>query len=94
MYKRQAVDGSYGQSTADQVKRFQQIFNLPQTGQVDYATWYRISAIYVGVTKIAELRGNEEGNSEIVESREYEYFNPPSPYSDAVDIPKIGYLKE
>lgn len=91
---RVAVDGSYGQSTADQVKRFQQIFNLPQTGQVDYATWYRISAIYVGVTKIAELRGNEEGNSEIVESREYEYFNPPSPYSDAVDIPKIGYLKE
>ncbi len=31
-------------------------FNLPKTGVVDYATWYRISDIYVGVTRIAELR--------------------------------------
>ena len=38
--------------------KFQEIFNLPPTGQVDYATWYKISAIYVGVTKIAELRSD------------------------------------
>lgn len=48
------VDGVYGQGTADAVKTFQQIFNMPQTGVVDFATWYRISNIYVAVTRIAE----------------------------------------
>ena len=51
-----AVDGTYGESTAEAVRVFQGIFNLPKTGVVDYATWYRISDIYVGVTRIAELR--------------------------------------
>ena len=27
---------------------------------VDYATWYKISDVYVGVTRIAELRGGIE----------------------------------
>lgn len=49
-----AVDGQYGPQTADAVRIFQQIFNLPQTGVVDFATWYKISHIYVGVTRIAE----------------------------------------
>ena len=51
-----AVDGTYGEATAEAVRVFQGIFNLPKTGVVDYATWYRISDIYVGVTRIAELR--------------------------------------
>ena len=51
-----AIDGVYGDSTAKSVKTFQQVFNLPQTGIVDYATWYKISDVYVGVTRIAELR--------------------------------------
>ena len=34
---------------------FQRIFNLPVTGEVDFATWYKISQIYVGVSRIAEL---------------------------------------
>jgi hypothetical protein len=50
-----SVDGSYGQATAAAVKHFQTIFNLPATGVVDYPTWYKISQIYVGVSKIAEL---------------------------------------
>ncbi|MBS7219643.1 MAG: phosphoenolpyruvate carboxykinase (ATP), partial [Oscillospiraceae bacterium] len=33
----------------------QSIFGLPQTGAVDFATWYRISHIYVGITRMAEL---------------------------------------
>lgn len=49
------VDGSFGQQTADAVKKFQSIFDLPQTGVVDYPTWYKISEIYVGVSRIAEL---------------------------------------
>lgn len=39
---------------------FQGVFNLPQTGVVDYATWYKISDVYVGVTRIAELRSSEK----------------------------------
>lgn len=47
-------DGIYGPATAESVRIFQGIFNLPQTGITDYATWYEISDIYVGVTRIAE----------------------------------------
>ncbi len=50
-----AVNGQYNQQTSDAVKVFQQTFDLPQTGIVDLATWYRISAIYVAVSRIAEL---------------------------------------
>lgn len=50
-----AVDGSYGEGTKAAVQKFQSIFNLPANGIVDYPTWYKISQIYVGVSKIAEL---------------------------------------
>ncbi|MDF2906011.1 MAG: hypothetical protein K0R34_1332 [Herbinix sp.] len=47
-----AVDGAYGPQTANAVRAFQKVFSLPVTGIVDFATWYRISNIYVGVTRI------------------------------------------
>lgn len=50
-----AADGQFGAKTADAVKQFQQIFNLPATGIVDYPTWFRISDIYVAVSRIGEL---------------------------------------
>lgn len=50
-----AADGIYGQATARAVETFQSIFGLPVTGVVDFATWYKISHIYVGITRIAEL---------------------------------------
>lgn len=50
-----AEDGVYGENTANSVRVFQEIFGLPQTGVVDFRTWYKISEIYVGVSKIAEL---------------------------------------
>lgn len=49
------ADGIYGPATAATVKKFQEVFGLPQTGTVDYQTWYKISEIYVGVSRIAEL---------------------------------------
>lgn len=52
-----AVDGQFGSKTAAAVREFQTIFKLPATGVVNETTWYRISNIYVGVTKIGELRG-------------------------------------
>ena len=49
------ADGIYGPATAQAVRTFQSVFGLPQTGTVDYRTWYKISEIYVGVSRIAEL---------------------------------------
>jgi len=48
------ADGIYGTLTADAVRTFQQIFDLPVTGVTDFATWYAISRIYVGVSRISE----------------------------------------
>ena len=47
------VDGVYGPATELAVRTFQQVFHLPQTGTVDFATWYAISNIYVAVTGMA-----------------------------------------
>ncbi len=50
-----SIDGNFGEATKSAVQQFQRIFNLPATGIVDYSTWYKISQIYVGVSRIAEL---------------------------------------
>jgi len=77
---KQRVDGYYGQATRKSVLEFQKVFSMPITGTVDYATWYKISDIYVGVTKIAELRGT---------------FVPPVPYGEMYDFtPTVKYPLE
>ena len=48
-------DGIYGENTANAVRTFQKIFDMPQTGIVDFATWYQISNKYVALSGIAEL---------------------------------------
>ncbi len=50
------ADGLYGPATAEAVRAFQSIFGLPINGVTDFATWYKISHIYVGITRIAELQ--------------------------------------
>lgn len=50
------VTGYYDEDTANAVREFQSIFGLGQTGITDFPTWYKISQIYVGVTRIAELQ--------------------------------------
>ena len=50
-----AEDGIFGSDTATAVRQFQSIFGLGATGIVDYPTWYKISEIYVGISRIAEL---------------------------------------
>lgn len=50
------ADGIYGERTRQAVADFQRIFGLPVTGVVDYPTWFKISDIYVGVSRIAELQ--------------------------------------
>lgn len=49
-----AEDGVYGENTAEAVRVFQQIFNLPVTGSVNFPTWYAISDIFVAVSKLAQ----------------------------------------
>ena len=49
-----SVDGIFGNNTANSVKEFQKAFDMPVSGIVDYPTWYKISNIYVAVSKIAE----------------------------------------
>ncbi|MEW8955181.1 peptidoglycan-binding protein [Clostridium sp.] len=82
-----AVDGVYGPKTKEAVRTFQEIFTLPATGNTDYATWYKISAIYVGVTEIAELRSLGDINR--MERR----FFPPVSYDSyrSLDVPSILY---
>ena len=49
------VDGIYGPATSAAIRKIQSVFGLPQTGITDYSTWYKVSEIYVGVSRIAEL---------------------------------------
>ncbi len=63
------VDGIYGPETQSAVSTFQGIFNLPRTGIVDKATWYKIAFIYSGVKRLSEL--NSEGISLDEISKQY-----------------------
>ena len=47
--------GTFGDSTRAAVTKFQNIFGLAADGIVGKATWYKISRIYAGVTRLAEL---------------------------------------
>lgn len=50
-----AEDGVFGPATENAVRIFQRVFNLTQDGIVGFRTWYKISEIYVAVSRIAEL---------------------------------------
>lgn len=47
------VDGIYGPRTRDAVRKFQEVFYLPANGIVDYPTWYKISDVFVAVSRMA-----------------------------------------
>ena len=54
-------EGVFGSSTQAAVRTFQNIFNLGTDGIVGKATWYKISQVYIAVTRLAEL--DSEGTS-------------------------------
>ena len=56
------IQDKYGIYNEETVKKFQEIFNLPITGIVDKATWYKIKYVYTSVKKLADLYS--EGISE------------------------------
>lgn len=46
------LDGRYGEETASQVRVLQQYFGLPQTGQIDRATWDSITKLFNEIGEI------------------------------------------
>lgn len=58
--KIEPVDGVFESETESSVKAFQRIFNLYADGIVGKSTWYKISGIYVGVKRLAELESEGE----------------------------------
>ena len=54
------VDGTFSPALEASVKTFQRVFNLTPDGIVGRGTWYKISAIYVAVKKLAELKSEGE----------------------------------
>ena len=57
-------NGTFGTDTETAVRAFQRIFNLTPDGIIGNATWNKISFIYVGVTRLAEL--DSEGERETI----------------------------
>lgn len=47
--------GFYGEETEEAVRKFQEIFDLPQTGTVGRETWYATLRIYSAVKRLSEL---------------------------------------
>lgn len=85
-----AEDGAFGAGTEKAVKEFQGVFSLPKTGVVDYATWYKISDVYVAVTKIGEL--NKNLRAQALEDLRYGRFIPPTFMTQPYEmVPTILY---
>lgn len=63
------VNGVYSASMRDTVRVFQEVFDLPVTGIVDDATWYRAAYLFNAVKRISEL--DSEGISMSDISRQY-----------------------
>ena len=82
------LDGLFGPSTEDAVRAFQRIFNLNPDGIVGPSTWYQLQAIYVAVTKLAELQS--EGQRYLTSS--YELPRVLSLGSSGEYVSKLQYL--
>lgn len=50
------VDGYFGESTAEAVRKFQEIFGLVPDGIVGKNTWYKLVNLYVSLRRLAELK--------------------------------------
>lgn len=45
-------NGEFDENTKESILYFQKVFNLSVTGVVDYATWYKISYLYMAVMRM------------------------------------------
>ena len=72
----------------ESVKAFQEIFDLPVTGEVDKPTWYEVKYLYNAVKKVADLAG--EGIS--VEEVEFPYGDTLQEGESGPYIRALNYL--
>ncbi|MFD3155514.1 peptidoglycan-binding protein [Haloimpatiens sp. FM7330] len=77
------VEGVYDDKLKKQVFKFQEIFNLTNSGKVDYATWYKISEIYSGVS----------GSYRFEKNIEFRKFTPPY-IGSKNNVPSIVYPED
>ena len=59
------ADGIYGEQTSASVRKFQNVFGLPETGITDYQTWYKIQEIYVAVSQNCGIELKIQKNKKI-----------------------------
>lgn len=90
------VDGVFGPTTTAAVKKFQEIFNLPQTGVVDRKAWYKISDVYSAVEKLAVGPAGGPIRTNNIPSRHYK---PQAYYVPTVQwvpmwVPYVTYKKK
>lgn len=50
-----AVNREFDEDFENAIKKFQQIFNLAQDGVIGRQTWYQLSYLYVGITRLTEI---------------------------------------
>lgn len=79
--------GTFDAATQAAVQEFQRIFNLPVTGIIDKATWYKIRRIYIAVTNLAELTSQGVVLSEIPE-----YTPTPGPNEIVPRVQAVQYF--
>ncbi len=65
----------YTIETSEAVKKFQEIFDLEATGEVDKSTWYKIKYLYNAVKKISDLytEGISIDEAKLVYEKQLEY---------------------
>jgi len=80
--------GIYTNDLANAVKKFQEIFNLPVTGVVNKATWYKIKYIYNSVKKLGDLYS--EGITE--EEATFLYNDKLTLGNSGIDVEYIHYF--
>ena len=79
--------GIFDTRTEDAVRKFQEVFFLPVTGEVDKATWYKIKRYFVGVRRLTEL--NSIGIT--VDEADLPYENELSQGSSGNEVTAIQY---
>lgn len=70
------------------VKKFQEIFNLPVTGIVDKATWYKIKYIYNAVKRVNDIYSEGIEEDEAI----FEYGNKLSHSDVGIGVQVLNYV--
>ncbi len=102
------VNGIFGVDTENSVRKFQEIFNLTQSGEVDKATWYKIKQYYNGVKSLSDLVSEgittaeatvpfetqvDEGDSGIPVTTVQYYLSIIAYFNGALEpVPRSGYF--